>query len=137
MTYLLDTHLLLWLAVRPDLLPTQATKLLADLEKALYFSVVSIWETAIKTQAQKDRPRPKDLQINANHLRRNLLANGYTELTITGEHSLAVAGLPQIHKDPFDRMLLAQAEVEGFTLVTADSTVAKYHEPPLRRILKV
>jgi PIN domain nuclease of toxin-antitoxin system len=74
-----------------------------------------------------------DFQVDAHLLRRGLLDNGYAELAITGEHALAVEGLPAIHKDPFDRLLVAQATTEGMTLLTADANVALY-PGPIRKV---
>jgi PIN domain nuclease of toxin-antitoxin system len=87
-------------------------------------SSVSLWEVAIK--AGRGRA---DLRIDVSLLRRSLFDNGYAEVAVTGAHAAALAGLPPIHKDPFDRMLVAQAIVEGLTLVTSDPTVAKYPAP--------
>lgn len=95
--------------------------LMADLENELLFSVASIWEIAIKSGL--DRP---DFQVDARMLRRGLIDNGYRELPILSEHAVAIDALPPIHKDPFDRMLIAQAMVEGITLLTDDATVAQY-----------
>ena len=67
-----------------------------------------------------------DFQVNAQQLRQGLLLHGYEELPITGEHALAVRALPSLHKDPFDRMLVAQAQVENLTILTADSEIARY-----------
>lgn len=88
------------------------------------FSVVSLWEVAIKTGRGRD-----DFRIDAGVLRRSLFDNGYAELAVTGAHAAALANLPPLHKDPFDRMLVAQAMSEGVTLVTADPQVAKYPGP--------
>ena len=121
MRLLLDTHLLLWAAGRPDRLPASARRLLSDADNDLLFSVVSLWEIVIKQALGR-----ADFQIDPRLLRRGLLDNGYTELQITGEHAGAVVGLPPLHKDPFDRMLVAQSAVEGITLVTADPLVAQY-----------
>ncbi len=104
--------------------PKRARELIADLENELIFSVASVWEVAIKTRARRDYARG-----DARLFRRVLLDNGYTELPITGEHALAVSALPDIHRDPFDRILIAQAAVEAITLLTADSVVAKYPGP--------
>jgi len=88
------------------------------------FSPASLWEIAIKCGLGR-----ADFQVDARLLRRGLLDNGYLELTITSEHAVAVAGLPPIHKDPFDRLLVAQSLVEGITLLTADPLVARYPAP--------
>jgi PIN domain nuclease of toxin-antitoxin system len=118
---LLDTHLLLWAAGRPDQLPAAAHVLLDDPGNELLFSPVSLWEIAIKRGLGRD-----DFQVDPRLLRRGLLDNGYDELAITSEHAIAVDLLPPIHKDPFDRILIAQSTVEGITLLTADPLVARY-----------
>jgi PIN domain nuclease of toxin-antitoxin system len=92
------------------------------------FSAASLWEVAIKSGLGRD-----DFRVDARLLRRGLLDNGYDELAITGEHAVAVANLPPIHKDPFDRMLAAQSAVEGILLLTADPVVAQY-PGPVRKI---
>jgi PIN domain nuclease of toxin-antitoxin system len=121
---LLDTHLLLWAAGRPERLPAAARKLINDTGNKLYFSAASLWEIAIKRSLGRD-----DFQADARLLRRGLLDNGYLDLPITGEHAVAVDSLPEIHKDPFDRILIAQATVEGIALLTVDPLVAKYLGP--------
>jgi len=121
---LLDTHILLWAAVEPERLSETARSLLEDNNNELMFSAVSLWEIAIKTSRGRE-----DFRIDAGLLRRNLFENGYAELAMTGIHAAAVANLPLLHKDPFDRMLVAQAISEGVTLVTADPAVAKYPGP--------
>ena len=124
MKLLLDVHLLICAADSIDLVPPGARALMADLENELLFSVASIWEIAIKRGL--DRP---DFQVDARMLRRSLIDNGYCELPILSEHAVAIDALPPIHKDPFDRMLIAQAMVEGITLLTDDATVAQYKGP--------
>ncbi len=128
MKLLLDTHLLLWAAGLPERLPLAAVALIEDEQNELMFSVASLWEIVIKRAIGRT-----DFQVDARILRRGLLDNGYDELPITGAHALFVDGLPPLHKDPFDRMLVAQATVEGITLVTADPVVAQY-PGPLRRV---
>jgi PIN domain nuclease of toxin-antitoxin system len=118
---LLDTHLLIWAADDIKRVPPDARVLMADTENELLFSVVSIWEVAIKCGL--NRP---DFQVDARKLRRGLIDNGYIELPLLGEHAVAIDGLPPIHKDPFDRMLIAQAMVEGITLITNDESMAMY-----------
>jgi PIN domain nuclease of toxin-antitoxin system len=118
---LLDTHLLIWAADDIKRVPPDARVLMADEENELLFSVVSIWEVAIKCGL--NRP---DFHVDARKLRRGLIDNGYIELPILGEHAVAIDGLPSTHKDPFDRMLIAQAMVEGITLITNDETMALY-----------
>lgn len=128
MILLLDTQLLLWAAGQPDRLPAEARAQIADPQNELIFSVVSVWEIAIKSML--GRP---DFRADARILRRGLLENGYAELAISGPHALALLGLPALHKDPFDRMLIAQATVEGIELITADALLAQY-PGPIRKI---
>jgi PIN domain nuclease of toxin-antitoxin system len=124
MKLLLDTHLLLWAAGRPDRLPAAALKLIDAPSNELLFSAASIWEVAIKRGLGRS-----DFQADPRLLRRGLLDNGYAELPVLSDHVVALDSLPPIHKDPFDRLLVAQATVEGITLLTADAVVAKYPGP--------
>ena len=121
MKYLLDTHLLLWAAGQPDRLSAEARGLLDDSDNTLLFSAASLWEIAIKQTIGRE-----DFKVDARLLRRGLLDNGYEELPITSAHAVGLDALPPIHKDPFDRILVAQAQTEGVTLLTADEQVAKY-----------
>jgi PIN domain nuclease of toxin-antitoxin system len=121
MKLLLDSHLLIWSALVTRPLPERAKRLLSDPENDLIFSSVSVWEITIKAGLGKP-----DFQIDPRVLRRNLLDSGYEELPLTSEHSIALLNLPPIHKDPFDRILVAQAMVEGITLLSVDATVARY-----------
>jgi PIN domain nuclease of toxin-antitoxin system len=118
---LLDTHILLWAAGRPEKLSRKARRLLDDPSNALIFSAVSLWEIVIKQGLGRD-----DFDVNARQLRRGLLDNEYSELAMTSAHALALDDLPPLHKDPFDRMLLAQSRVEGLTLLTADALILQY-----------
>lgn len=122
MKLLLDTHLLLWAAGQPDQLSLVALELIEHPAHELVFSAASLWEVAIKRGLGRD-----DFRVDPRLLRRGLLDNGYGELPITSEHAVAVDGLPPLHKDPFDRILVAQSLVEGMLLVTADPIVAQYH----------
>lgn len=124
MKLLLDTHLLLWAANEPERLSAKAKVFFDDLDHELLFSAASIWEIAIKNGLGRD-----DFKVDARLLRRGLLDNNYTELAITSAHAVFVESLPLIHKDPFDRILVSQATVEGITLLTADSVVARYPGP--------
>lgn len=124
MNILLDTHVILWAAITPDRLPPKAQSMILDEGNALMFSVASLWEVTIKRAL--DRP---DFQVDASVLRAGLLSNGYNELPIEGRHCLTLASLPPLHRDPFDRMLVAQALSDGLTLLTADSIVAEYDGP--------
>jgi len=125
---LLDTHLLLWAAAEPHRLSTDAAALISDSANRLYFSAASIWEIVIKNGLNRE-----DFFIDPHILRRGLVENGYHELSITVSHVLAVAHLPPVHRDPFDRILVAQAESEGLRLVTSDEVVASY-PGPVRRV---
>ena len=124
MRFLLDTHLLLWAAGPDELLPDVAADLIGDPDNQLYFSVTSLWEVAIKHGLKRS-----DFMADPRVLRRELLDNGYSELTITSDHAITVGLLPPIHKDPFDRILIAQAMVEAITLLTSDPIVARYPGP--------
>jgi len=121
---LLDTHLLLWAALDPYKLSASALTLLEADDSELFFSAASLWEIAIKSALER-----ANFQVDPRVLRRGLLDNGYTELPITSEHAVAVSSLPSLHKDPFDRMLVAQATVEGITLLTSDAIVSQYPGP--------
>jgi len=127
MRLLLDTHILLWAAGPMHRLSRQTQLLLTDADNDLLFSVISIWEIAIKRARNRN-----DFQVDPRLLRRNLLNHGYEELPLTGEHAIAVGGLPPLHKDPFDRILVAQSVVEGITLLTSDPLVAQYPGPVQR-----
>jgi PIN domain nuclease of toxin-antitoxin system len=124
MKLLLDTHLLLWAAGKPNRLSAAARKLIDSSANELLFSAASVWEVAIKRGLGRS-----DFQADPRLLRRGLLDNGYTELPILSDHVVAIESLPPIHKDPFDRLLVAQATVEGITLLTADSIMAEYPGP--------
>lgn len=124
MRFLLDTHVLLWAAYEPDRIPTETTALLTDRGNDLLFSAASVWEVAIKAGLGRT-----DFTADPHVFRRELLDNGYLELAVTGAHAAGVAGLPDIHRDPFDRLLVAQARTEGITLLTADKKVAAYGAP--------
>jgi PIN domain nuclease of toxin-antitoxin system len=121
---LLDTHLLLWAAEGIKRVPRGVRALMADPANELLFSVASLWEIAIK----RGLGRP-DFEVDARVLRRGLVDNGYRELPILSEHVVAIEALQPIHKDPFDRLLIAQATVEGITLLTDDAMVAQYPGP--------
>lgn len=123
MNLLLDTHVLLWAASEPQHLSAKARTLLLDPANQLVFSAASLWEISIKSSLDRT-----DFKVDARRLWRMLLVNGYRELPVTSEHTVAVNDLPTLHKDPFDRILVAQARVEGLLLLTADKMVAKYGE---------
>ena len=119
MKILLDTHLLLWAAA--DALPPEAARYIEDRANTLLFSPASIWEVVIKRGLGRT-----DFVVDPAALYKGLLRAGYQELPITGRHTLLVSDLPAVHKDPFDRILLAQAESEGIPLLTADRTLLQY-----------
>ena len=124
MRLLLDTHLLLWASFEPMRLTPQVKNLLSDLTNELLFSVASIWEIAIKTSLGR-----QNFDFDSALLRRGLLDRGYIELPITGLHAVTVATLPPLHKDPFDRILVAQSIAESILLLTSDAAVARYPGP--------
>jgi PIN domain nuclease of toxin-antitoxin system len=121
---LLDTQILLWAAGQPEHLSAAARRQLNNSGNELIFSAASMWEIAIKNALGRI-----DFRVEPRVLRRGLLDNGYSELPITSEHAVNADGLPSLHKDPFDRLLLAQALVEGITLLTADAQLARYRGP--------
>lgn len=123
MKLLLDTHLLLWSAAG-SAIPAAGKALILDPLNSLHFSAVSIWEVSIK--AGLGRP---DFRADPHLLRRGLLDNGYVEMPVSSEHAAGVASLAPIHKDPFDRMLVSQATIEGAVLLTTDRTLADYPGP--------
>lgn len=124
MKLLLDTHLLIWAAEGIERIPQAARELIAAPASELYFSVASLWEIAIKRSLGRT-----DFQLDARLLRRGLIDNGYRELPILSAHAVAIDTLPPIHKDPFDRLIIAQAIVEGILLLTNDALLARYPGP--------
>ena len=124
---LFDTHLLLWSVTEDPKLTTAARLAILDPQNEPWFSLVSIWEIAIKFAKRSDIFPHAPMKI-----RTTLLDRGWQELDIQAEHLDATTALPPLHGDPFDRLLLAQARVEGMTLVTGDQTVAQYSGPVLR-----
>ncbi|MGV7210838.1 type II toxin-antitoxin system VapC family toxin [Oxalobacteraceae bacterium A2-2] len=124
MKILLDTHLLLWAANQPSRLPAAAAVLINDPKNELMFSAASIWEVAIKSS--QGRPT---FTVDAYVLWKNLLQSAYLALPVTSSHAVATGQLPAIHKDPFDRILVAQAVTEGLTLLTKDRVLGLYPGP--------
>lgn len=124
MKFLLDTQLLLWAAGEPRRLSPSARKLLSDPKNELYFSAASLWEIAIKSTLGR-----ADFRVEPRLLRRGLIENGYIELPITSQHAVSIDVLPPLHKDPFDRLLLAQALSEAVTLLTSDEQLSRYPGP--------
>lgn len=124
MRLLLDTHFLLWAAGLEGRMPPEAREMMADPGNMLVFSVASLWEISIKHSLGRG-----GFQADPRGMRRGMRDGGYEELTISGEHAVAAGALPPIHRDPFDRMLIAQATVERMVLLTVDSRIAKYPGP--------
>ena len=118
---LVDTQLLLWWAIDPERLSPSARSRLENPTEQLIFSVVSLWEVAIK--ASLGRP---DFRVSAAALRQGLLREGFRELVLEADHALAVQHLPWIHRDPFDRLLVVQATLENLRLLSADRTLLAY-----------
>ena len=123
MRLLLDTHLLVWAMGSPERLPAGLAPMLEDPGQVPVFSVASLWELVIKQAL--GRP---DFSVQPALLRRALLDEGWQELPIEAHHALAVAALPPLHRDPFDRLLIAQAFTEPMRLVIADRMVARYSD---------
>jgi PIN domain nuclease of toxin-antitoxin system len=127
MRLLIDTHLLLWAADEPERLPARAMALMGDGANTLIFSAVNIWEIVVKQALKRS-----DFVADPVALRRHFLESGYEELPVTSLHTLELGRLPLIHRDPFDRLLIAQAIAEGASLVSADGLVARYPGPILK-----
>ena len=119
--YLLDTNLVLWTAVSPDRLSKRALALVASRDVEVAFSLATMWEVAIKTSLEKP-----GFKVDSTALRNGLLDQGFRQMDIRHEHIAVVARLPWHHRDPFDRWLVAQALVEGLTLLTSDRLLARY-----------
>lgn len=124
MKILLDTHILIWLIGASDRLPSTARETIEDVDNELFFSAASLWELSIKQSTGRAR-----LELPPELLHRQLLDSGFHEVPVTATHGLAVCGLEPIHKDPFDRILIAQALSEGMLLLTSDETIARYKGP--------
>ena len=124
MRFLLDTHLLLWAAYHPRRLPEAVASLLDAPAAQPLFSIASLWEVSIKHGYGR-----MDFDMHPRQFRHGLLDSGYEELPINSEHAFGVGVLPLLHRDPFDRMLITQARVEGIELLTSDALVARYPGP--------
>jgi len=116
---LLDTHLLLWALSAPARLPAPARRLIQDAD--VYVSAASIWEISIKAALGKLRADPNEVLAA-------LEPAGFLSLPIAGEHAARVASLPPVHRDPFDRLLIAQALVEPMRLISTDGALQGYGE---------
>lgn len=121
MKLLLDTHVLLWALTESPRVDAIRKRLLAA-DNEVYFSVASVWEIAIKASLGK-------LKADAMEVRDAALEGGFVELPILGPHALHVGGLPWHHRDPFDRLLIAQAAAEPMRLLTADEQLLAYGGP--------
>ena len=127
MQLLLDTHLLVWAMGEPEGLDPALVRLLEDPMNTPVFSVASLWELVIK----RGLNRP-DFQLEPPVLRQALLEAGWRELPVEAHHVLAVGQLPGLHRDPFDRLVLVQAQADGLLLITADQQLAQYPGPVRR-----
>lgn len=119
MRVLLDTHILLWWLMDDRRLPKAADNIIKDPDNAVFVSAASIWEVAIKASLGQIEADPLAIQSA-------IEPSGFTELSITGKHAAQVAKLPSYHRDPFDRMLVAQSLAEPMRLLTSDTLLAKY-----------
>jgi PIN domain nuclease of toxin-antitoxin system len=127
MRLLLDTHLLLWAVGMSRRLPVATRQLLENPDHEIYYSAANLWEIAIKCSL--GRP---DFQVDPERLLAVLPEMDFIELPITAVHAAAVVHLPALHKDPFDRLLIAQSRMEPMILLTNDELVAQYGEPVRR-----
>ena len=119
MNLLLDTHVFLWWLADDPALDAEARQAIRDPAAIVHVSAASLWEISIKEALGK-------LDVESADLAAEVPANGFVELAISGRHALAAGALPRHHDDPFDRMLVAQASLEGLTLVTRDPAMAAY-----------
>lgn len=122
MSYLLDTHVFLWWILDDPRLNQNARGILKESQNEIYISSVSIWEISIKVGLKRLKLPSRSKQF----FQKEISKNNFSVLSITIEHSLAIMALPKIHRDPFDRMLIAQAMEEKLTLITDDKIVKKY-----------
>jgi PIN domain nuclease of toxin-antitoxin system len=118
---LLDTHIVLWALSADRRLPKALRLLIEDEGNEPFFSPINVLEVAIKRSLGGSDELP-----DPHVMRRQLVDNGYSELPVTAQHAAMVADLPPIHRDPFDRLLVAQSRIEGIGLLTVDPVVARY-----------
>ena len=128
MNYLLDTHILLWTLVDPDKVPGPMRRLLEDSANRVWFSAVSIWEIAIKHSLGRD-----DFPVEPATIWKAARETGLEELAVTADHAVGVDALPWLHRDPFDRLLVAQARAAGMKLLSLDPDVNAYFSRGRRR----
>ena len=124
MRLLLDTHLLVWIASDPAKLSRLLRLLLQDPANEVFFSTAALWEIIVKSALGQ-----RSFNCDPYALRAGLLANGYRELPITADHAFVLLTLPPLHRDPFDRIMIAQAIFEGMKLLTVDAKVLLYPGP--------
>ena len=122
MNFLLDTHILIWAAISPHKISSELANLLSGPSNHLYFSSASIWEISIKESLGK-----RDFKISSKKLHSGLIENGYKEIKVSALHAMEVIKLPFIHRDPFDRILVATAIWENMPMLTNDSKLSPYH----------
>lgn len=122
MRYLLDTHTFLWWIVDDPQLSPRAGAIIRDPSNEIWFSATSAWEIAIKAQLGRITFEDDPVEF----IPQQVAANGFRHLPIQSDHALHVSRLALLHRDPFDRMLVAQALIERMVLLTADQTIAKY-----------
>ena len=124
MRLLLDTHVLLWAVAASRRLPKAARALIQDEENEVFYSAASVWEISIKASLRRS-----DFKIDVEQFHASLPEAGFSELAVRAAHAVAVSKLPDLHRDPFDRMLVAQALLEPLVLVTNDESLAKSPAP--------
>ena len=122
MRLLLDTHVLVWCLSGDRKLPPATAEVIRDPATDVYFSSVSIWEVAIKSALGK-------MRADANAMLKHLVDEGFKELPVMARHAVATVTLPMHHRDPFDRLLVAQSRLESLRLLTNDKIMALYGEP--------
>jgi PIN domain nuclease of toxin-antitoxin system len=118
---LLDTHLLLWAAASSGRLSSHARSLIEDPGNDVHYSAASVWEIAIKSTLRR-----KDFRVDLRRLRATFPVMGLTELPVTAAHAVEVTQLPAVHRDPFDRLLIAQSIAEPMVLLTNDTVLGRY-----------
>jgi PIN domain nuclease of toxin-antitoxin system len=118
---LLDTHLLLWTVASSRRLPKAARSIILDAANELFYSAASVWEVAIKSALRR-----ADFKADPAALVRALAQSGFSELPVTAAHATRVAAMRAIHRDPFDRLLVAQSLAEPMTLLTNDAALVRY-----------
>ena len=128
MNYLLDTHILLWTLIDPDKVPGRMRRLIEDTGNRVWFSAASIWEISIKHSLGRD-----DFSVEPVTIWKAARETGLEELAVTAEHSVGVDALPWLHRDPFDRLLVAQARSAGMKLLSLDPEVNAYFSRGKRR----